>query len=89
LEVVGEATDPGKLQSLVNQTEVQWVIVSIWPEGLRPSMVESLLVERSSPCVLGMAANGSQAKIVCTGSAEETREGLSLDDLVAILKGRR
>jgi hypothetical protein len=87
LEVVGEAEDPTKLQSLINQTEAEWVITSIWPEGFLPSAVRSL-VEHSSLCILGLAANGSQAKIVCADSLEETREGLSLDDLIAILQRR-
>jgi hypothetical protein len=36
-----------------------------------------------------MAPDGSQAKIVCGDFAQETRDGLSLEDLVAILKRRR
>jgi hypothetical protein len=89
VEVVGEAMDPARLLSLVNQTAAQWVIVSIWPERLKPSAVQSLLVGSSSLCVLGLTADGSQAKIICTDSTEETREGLSLDDLIAILQRRR
>lgn len=87
LQVVGEVTDPDMLPSLVNETEAQWVITSIWPEGTLPSAVQSLLAERSSVCILGMAANGSQAKIARTGSGEENRDGLSLHDLIAILRG--
>ena len=89
LQVVGEVTDPANLSTLLNQTEAQWVIVSIWPEGLLPGTVRSLLVNHSSLCILGMAPDGSQAKIVCGDFAQETRDGPSLDDLIAILKGRR
>ena len=88
LRVVGEATDPADLSVLLSQTEAQWVIVSIWPGGLLPSMVRSLLVDHSSLCILGMASDGSQAKIVCGDLIQETRDGLSLDDLIAILKRR-
>ena len=86
LEVVDEVTNLGKLSSLANQSKAQWVIVSIWPAGLVPSAVQSLLVKRSTLCILGMAADGSKAKIVCPGSMEETLDELSLDDLIEILQ---
>ncbi len=89
LQVVGEVTDPVNLSALLNQTEAQWVIVSIWPGRLLPGMVRSLLVDHSSLCILGMAPDGSQSKIVCGDFAQETRDGLSLDDLIAILKRGR
>ena len=89
LQIVGEVADSANLSDLLDQTEAQWVIVSIWPEGLLPGTVRSLLVNHSSLCILGMAPDGSQAKIVCGDFAQKTREGLSLDDLIAILKRRR
>ena len=86
LEVVGEVTDPAKLLPLVNQSKAQWVIVSIWPEGPVPRTVQSLLLEHSSLGILGMSGDGSRAKIMCNNSAEQARDGLSLDDLIAILQ---
>jgi hypothetical protein len=73
---------------MVDQGDAEWVVVSIWPEGFTPSALQSLLGEHAPVCVLGMAADGSQAKIACAGSREETRNGLSLDDLIAILHRR-
>lgn len=89
LQVVGEVTDLAELPSLARRCEAQWVVVSTGTEGRIPGAVEPLLVEGAPLCILGMAADGSQAKIVCTGSPEETRDGLSLDDLIAILQRRR
>jgi hypothetical protein len=86
LQVVGEVTDPANLPDLLNQTEAQWVVVSIWPEGLLPGTVRSLLANHSSLCILGIASDGGRAKIVCGDLSQETRDELSLDDLVAILK---
>lgn len=86
LQIVGEITDLADLSPLINQHKAQWVIVSIWPEGRVPGAIQSLLVDHSSLCVLGLAADGSQAKIVCTDSSEETRDGLSLADLIEILR---
>jgi DNA-binding NarL/FixJ family response regulator len=88
LQVVGEVNDPASLPALLNQTKAQWVVVSLWPAGLLPGTVRSLLVNHSSLCILGMAADGSEAKIVCGDLIQETREEPSLDDLVAILKRR-
>ena len=89
IQVVGEVTDPANLPALLNKTEAQWVIVSIWPDGLLPGVVRSLLVSNSSICILGMASDGGRAKIVCGDLVQKTRDGLSLDDLIAILKRRR
>ena len=89
LQIVGEVTDPANLSTLLNQTEAQWVIVSIWPEGLLPGTVRALLANHSSLCILGMAPDGSRAKIVCGDLVQKTLDGLSLDELVAILKRRR
>ena len=88
LQVVGEVTDPANLPDLLNQTVAQWVVVSIWPERLLPGTIRSLLASHSSLCILGMASDGSRAKIVCGDFVQEARDGLSLDDLVAILKRR-
>jgi DNA-binding NarL/FixJ family response regulator len=89
LQIVGEVADPAKLSALLNQTEAQWVIVSIWPDKLLPSTVRSLLASHSSLCILGIAADGSQAKIACGDFTQETRDELSLDELIAILNKRR
>ena len=88
LRVVGEVNDPANLAALLNTTEAQWVIVSIWPNGLLPGVVRSLLGNNSSLCILGMASDGSRAKIVCGDLVQETRDGLSLDDLITILNRR-
>jgi hypothetical protein len=89
LEVASEVTDLADLSPLVNRSEAQWVIVSIWPKGSLSGAVQSLITEHPALCILGMAADGSQARIICPGFTEETRHGLSLDDLIAILHKRR
>jgi hypothetical protein len=85
LRVAGEVTDPAKLSSLIQQTKAKWVVVSLWPAGLLPSEIESLLTEHSTVCVLGIAADGSQARIVSTESLEEDLCNLSLGKLIAIM----
>jgi hypothetical protein len=85
LRVAGEATDPATLSSLVQQTNAQWVIVSLWSEGLVPDPIESLVTEHSSVCILGVAADGSQARIKRAESPEEELHNLSLGKLIAVL----
>jgi DNA-binding NarL/FixJ family response regulator len=88
LEVVGEVTDPAELSSLISQSEAQWVVVSMWPEGTVPSAIRSLLTGCSALRILGLAADGSQAKITCSQCDQDTRGGLSLDELIDILEAR-
>jgi DNA-binding NarL/FixJ family response regulator len=85
LQVVGEVTDPAKLSSLIQQTNARWVIVSLWPRGFLPSTLEFLLTEHSSLCILGVAADGSQARIKRAESPEEDLPNLSLGKLIAVL----
>jgi hypothetical protein len=85
LQVVGEVTDPAKLSFLIQQTDARWVIVSLWPEGLLPGALESLLTEHSSVCIMGVAADGSQARIKRAKCPEEDLHNLSLSKLIAVL----
>lgn len=86
LQVVGEVTDPTKLSPLLHKTHAQWLIVSLWPEGLVPGAIESLLVEHSSLGILGMAGDGSQARIKRAESTEQELHNLSLNRLIAVLR---
>jgi hypothetical protein len=85
LQVVGEVTDPAMLSSLIQQTNARWVIVSLWPKGLLPTVLQALLTEHSSVCILGVAADGSQARIKRAESPEEDLPNLSLGKLIAVL----
>jgi DNA-binding NarL/FixJ family response regulator len=85
LQVVGEVTDAAALSSTVEATDARWVIVSIWPDDRLPEGLRSLLANHPALCLLGMAADGSQAKIRCAGCPEKILNSLSLDDLIATL----
>jgi hypothetical protein len=86
LQVVGEAANPAELSSIIEQTSACCVIVTLWPEGLMPSALESLLMERSSVCILGVAPDGSQARVKRSESPEENLRNLSLGKLIAVLR---
>jgi hypothetical protein len=89
LEIAGEVTDLTQLPSVIEQSGAHWVIVSIWPAGEMPPMIEGILARYHSVRVLGMAADGSEAKLIGAGLPEKALTGLSLDDLIATLRRRQ
>jgi DNA-binding NarL/FixJ family response regulator len=85
--VTAEITTDTELASVVEETNPQWVVVSLWPKDEIPQVVRSLLAEHPSLCILGLAADCSKVKIRCgTSSQERVLYSLSLDDLVEILR---
>jgi AmiR/NasT family two-component response regulator len=85
LQVVGEVADIAALASTVEATDAGWVVVPMWPDDRLPEGLMHLVATHPAVCLLGMAADGSQAKIRCAGSPEKVLKGLSLDDLIATL----
>jgi DNA-binding NarL/FixJ family response regulator len=85
LEIVGELADLGRLPSIVDQTDVHWVIVSLSSEGSIPHRVASLLTGRPSVGVVGIASDGSLVRIRQVGLPDRTASSWSLDELVAAL----
>jgi DNA-binding NarL/FixJ family response regulator len=86
VKVVGEELDLSRLSATVDQENADWVIVSMWQNGELPSALEKLLAEHPTTCLLGMAADGSQARVRC-GTVDKTDlDGLSLQDLFATLR---
>lgn len=88
LEVVGEVGDLAKSAALVEQTQAQWVVVSPSPAGNMPEAVELLFAARPSIRVLAVAGDGSQVMLKWVESHEEDLSGVSLDELVTILRRR-
>lgn len=88
IDVVGEVTDLENLPPEVEETDAQWVIVSLWRNGDLPETLRSLMVDHPALCLLGLAADGSQARIRCPGSAEFAVPNISLDHLFATLRSR-
>ena len=89
LQVVGEITDLARLSSTITETEAEWVIVSLPPDGKMPELVDSALAAHSSVRFLAMATDGSQVRIKWLESREEALDNLSLDELFAVLHRRR
>jgi DNA-binding NarL/FixJ family response regulator len=85
LEIVDEVADPVRLLPSVENSKARWVVVSLWPAERLPVALDTLLVENPMTCLLGMAPDGSRARIKCAGQAELNLPGLSLDQLIAVL----
>lgn len=85
LRVVGQETDKERLSSTVAETRADWVIVSLWKNGNLPAFLQDLVSEHPSLCLLGMAADGSQARTWCPEGGERSLDGLTLDEFVATL----
>jgi len=86
VQVVSEELDLAKLSDTVDQKNADWVIVSLWQDGEMPSPLEKLLAEHPTTCLLGMAADGSQARVWCPTVDNSDLDGLSLHDLFATLR---
>lgn len=86
VQVVGQETDPTKLSSTVDESQADWVIVSLWQNGHLPASLRALVAEHPSLCLMGMAPDGSQARIWSLENGEQSLNGLSLDDFVATLR---
>ncbi len=88
IDVVGEVTDLQNLPPEVEQTDAQWVIVSLWRNGDFPETFRSLMLDHPALCLLGLAADGSRAVIRCSGSAEVAVPRPSLERLFAALRSQ-
>lgn len=86
VKVVSEELDLAKLSATVDRENADWVIVSLWRHGELPTPLERLLAEHPTTCLLGMAADGSQARVRCSTVGHTDLNGLSLEDLFATLR---
>lgn len=86
VQVVGQETDKAKLASTIDESGADWVIVSLWQNGNLPAFLQDLISERPSLCLMGMAADGSQARTWSPDGGERNLNGLTLDELIATLR---
>lgn len=71
LRVVGDVKAGTDLASMIEETDVQWVIVSLSPNGKVPEVANTLLAEHPSVAVLAVTADGSQVRIGWTEPCEK------------------
>ena len=86
LETVGEVLDPYDLPQAIEQTHAHWIIVPLSADGALPPTVETLLTTYPTIHCLAVTADGHHIKAKWLGSPEKTLDGLTLDELHAILR---
>lgn len=89
VEVVGEVMDPARLPDAVAQGAADRVIVSLWRDTDLPLPIRRLVDAHPAVAVMGVAADGSRVKLYEPGvDGEQVMRGLSLSDLLAVLRTR-
>ncbi len=88
LQIVGETQDLSSLTARIEQAGAEWVILPLWTDGQLPSVLDAVLNEHPEVSLLGLAKDGSAAKLQrSAGSPEELLPGISLDELILTLGG--
>jgi DNA-binding NarL/FixJ family response regulator len=88
LEVVREVTDQKELPSVIENTNPQWVIVSLSFDNVIPPWVDSFMVSHPSVRFMGFASDGSKIKMKWLEVHEQEFDELSLNELIHILESK-
>ena len=87
LEIVREITDHKKLPSALENSDAEWIILSLPAEGTWPEWTDTYIVEHPDVRFMAVANDGSWVKTKWMESHEEELDNLSLKDLIHILGG--
>jgi len=89
LKLVGEVADLASLKSTLQQNEVEWIVLSIYPYSFIPNEGRmALMAEYPSLHILGIYADGSQVRVLQLGQQEKIYKELTWDKLHHILLGK-
>lgn len=88
LELVREITDPKDLPSVIEQTNPEWVIISLSYDNGIPGWVDGYMADHPSVRFLGLAIDGSKIKMKWLEIHEQELNGLSLNDFLSILENK-
>jgi chemotaxis response regulator CheB len=87
LEVVREVIDQKELPSVIENTQPEWVILSLAFDNGVPAWVDGFIASHPSVRFMALAADGSKIKLKWLEIHEQELNGLSLNDLIKILEG--
>ena len=87
LQVVKEIKDHNKLPNAIENSDAEWVIISLPVESTMPEWVDHYIVEHPRVRFMAVAQDGSWVKTKWMESHEEELDNLSLKDLIHILGG--
>lgn len=86
LEVVREVTDPRELPAVIENTDPEWVIVSLSFDNGVPSWVDGFMANHPSVRFMALATDGSKIKMKWLEVHEQDLNELSLNELLNILE---
>jgi hypothetical protein len=87
LELVQEVNSRDLLPSAIEESEAEWVIMSLPSDTRIPGWVDSFIVNQPAMRFLGIFLGSSKVKLKSLED-EQDLEDLSLDDLFHILRGQ-
>ena len=87
LEMVQEVNRYEELPAAIENTEAEWVLISLPFDISFPHWVDDHLAEHPSTRFLAIFIGSGKVRLKWLGSVEEELEGISLDNLIRILEG--
>lgn len=85
LEVVAEVSNLSRLSEVIARTQPQWVVVTLLPNGALPGYAHGLSLLYPRLGIVAVAGDGSRVKVMSGDLFERDLDGISLNDLLAIL----
>lgn len=88
LRIVREVTDQKELPSVIENTNPEWVIISLSFDNGIPAWVDGFMASHPSVRFLALATDGSKIKLKWIETHEQEFNGLSLSELMHILESK-
>ncbi|MEW5869606.1 MAG: hypothetical protein AB1894_10050 [Chloroflexota bacterium] len=85
LQVASIVHDLYQLDKVIEQTQADWIILSLAPGDVIPELVDQIIRKRPVR-FLAVAYDGSQIKMRWLETHEKSLNNLSLDDLISVLQ---
>jgi DNA-binding NarL/FixJ family response regulator len=86
LTIIREVTDQKELPSVLEQTNPEWVIMSLPYDDRVPTWVDAFMASHPSIRFMGLAMDGSKIKVKWLEVHEQELNSLSLHELMQILE---
>ena len=85
LELAALVDDPQRLPWVIEETDAEWVILPLRPDGTISNEVNEMLRAHPTIRFLAIAVDASQVKVRSLEPHEEEFSEISLDELVSML----
>lgn len=86
LRLLGEITDHRELPAVIQNSGLEWVILSLPYNNELPQWVDDYLAQHPSVRFVAIASDGSKIKMKWLEIHEQELDGISLHDLLHILQ---